>query len=131
MPSSAIRPILIESNVVVVVVQVKQTVKSGSTVAKSQWNAYIKKLEKDVGAVCDTIQTIAKQCTQINPTDTKDVKLAKLRQSEEIIKFLQDTRDFVSRFLAQLIHQVAAEGMENCYKKMNQTFQTFFNYFEK
>ena len=130
-PSPTVRPILAENSVVVVVVQVKQTVDSGSKVARSQWNTYIKKVEKEVGSVCDTIQAIAKQYTRIDPTDPKDVKIAKLKQSEEIIKFLEDTRDFVSKFLARLITQVTAEGIERCYKRMNQTFQTFFDYFDK
>ena len=130
-PASTIRPILAEKSIVVIVVQVKQTVESGSAVAKPQYNAYIKKLEKEVGSVCDTIQAIAKKYTQIDPSDPKDVKLAKLKQSEEIIKFLESTRDFVSKFLARLITQVTSEGIEKCHKKINQTFQTFFDYFEK
>ena len=129
-PSPTVRPILVENSVVVVVVQVKQKIDSGSKITKSQWNSYIKEVEKGVGSVCDTIQTIAKQYTRINPTDSKDVKIAKSRQSEEIIKFLEQTRDFVSKFLARLITQVTAEGIERCYKSINQTFRTFFNHFE-
>ena len=130
-PSPTIKHILVEGNVTVVVLQVKQAVESGSKVAKPQWNSYIKKLEKDVGSLCDTIQTMAKQYTRINPTDLKDVKIAKLKQSEEMIKFLEETRDYVGKYLAQIITRVTSEGIENCYKNLNQTFQTFFTYFEK
>ena len=130
-PSSTIRPILVDKTIVAVVIQVKQTVQSGSTVAKPKWNDYIKGLKKEVGSVCDAIQTFAKQRTKINPTDTRDVKVAKLKQSEEIIKFLEETRDFVGKYFAQLLAHTTTEELEKCRKKMIETFKTFFSYFEK
>lgn len=130
-PSPTIKPILVEDSVVINVEQIKKIVKSGSTLTQSQWSAFIKKLEEDVSLVCDAIQTIAKKYTQISPTDTKDVKLAKLKQSEELIKFLENTRDYVSKFLAELHTQITTEGINKCYNKMNEAFQSFFKNFEK